>query len=86
MSDIRKFDDEAIQRSIDNALLLVPRGTKGVVLAVKGNDEQVRLAVMARINDNWSAVGYLAHSYAGNDLELSNRLEYGAEIRWEFGD
>ena len=52
---IRRFSDAAIQANVASALAALPAGKKGAVLAV-GNLDGARLAVVARLGEDWSVV------------------------------
>lgn len=73
---IRAFGDAAVQAAIDAALKDLPAGKKGAVIAY-ADEKAVRLAVTARIGEDWSVVGVLSGQYGG-------KLEGAAAVRFSW--
>ena len=72
--ELRRFDSEAVNAAIERALLDVPAGKTGAVIAY-ADTGQAGLAVAARLGDSWSFVGRLDRAWTG-------QLEAEAQVRW----
>jgi hypothetical protein len=61
---IRRFSDSAIQERVNKALATLPPDKKLAVVAV-ANQNEARLAVMARLGTQFSVMGVLEKPYKG---------------------
>lgn len=71
---IQRFSDAKINAAIDKALLDVPEGKKGAVVAY-ADLSGAHLAVVGKIGEHWSVVGVLGKPFGG-------RLEAEAAVRF----
>lgn len=73
---IRKFVDSDINAAIDKALAQVPRDQNGAVIAF-ANKTDIRLAVVGKVGEHWSAVGVLDRPWNGQlDGEAAVRFSW----------
>lgn len=56
MTDVLRFNAQAIDRAIDASLARIPEGRKGAALAVLQADGTFRVAVATRLSDRWDVV------------------------------
>ncbi len=73
---IRRFSDAKLSAAIDAALLEVPEGKTGAVIAFADLDK-ARLAVVGKIGEAWSVVGVLEREWKGE-------LRAEAAVRFTF--
>lgn len=75
---LRRFDDAAIQKSIDARLAELPADVKGTVVAHYDVTGHVALSVYGRLSDGFSYVGTVDWNHK------TGVLEGEAEIRFQW--
>jgi hypothetical protein len=78
VSELRRFDDQAIQKVIDSKLAELPADVKGTVVAHYDVTGHVVLSVYGRLNAGFSYVGTVDWNHR------TGKLEGEAEIRFRW--
>jgi hypothetical protein len=76
VSELRRFDDAAIQKSIDVKLAELPADVRGVVVAHTDVTGHVALSVYGRLSEGFSYVGTVDWGYRTGAFEGEAQVRF----------